>query len=536
MKLRSTTTRPPLDAVDQNEMRDGSDEEHIESDGPGASAPVSAPRRDAVPPPRKRSRPPDDAEEADTPGDEANRFIDTLMNSRDAPASMDKLKDNDNNQVVVFHPLGTMAVQQMNATATQSGNCGREFLSDNKTNTHTWLQTVDASSNVDSRCARYALENDGPARRVVKEYGRTAFASLRRTKLRSKVKVVVLIGRGQTRAGGARLAIAEAWADGLEGVEVLPDLLYRDESVDVKSPYENRPRYEHQLARPPKVNLDVLAKCRDGSLVVIDIFRKSGGKGAAARGVLAPAIAAMPNAHIDLHFVVVAQSVPARRRATDFGLVADLRAAMAKAVELELQNDGSSLEISGAMGGGIYLVQGPNGVQIVYGGSHKALEEPWADSRQALMDAVEGNDADDAVELANDLVAHRGSKHDSKGRHGDMPKKLQDMYNKCKKAKNDYRVRDFIRALAYIWSFPGETKAAFYQRLLRLEQGLLDVLFRLFRSAQRCRKTRGSASTRTMITRSSSRRSKAADCKHRRARGRHDSRQSCGRRRRGEVR
>ena len=504
MKLRSTTTRPPLDAVDQNEMRDGSDEEHIESDGPGASAPVSAPRRDAVPPPRKRSRPPDDAEEADTPVDDD--FIHTLMNKRGTPASMDKLKDSDNNQVVVFHRLGALAVRQMNATATQGGNRGREFLSDNKTNTHTWLQTVDASSNVDSRCARYALENDGPARRVVKEYGRTAFASLRRTKLRSKVKVVVLIGRGQTRAGGARLAIAEAWADGLEGVEVLPDLLYRDVAVDVKTPYEDRARREHQLARLPKVNLDELAKCRDGSLVVIDIFRKSGGKGAAARGVLAPAIAAMPNAHIDLHFVVVAQSVPARRRATDFGLVADLRAAMAKAVELELQNDGSSLEISGAMGGGIYLVQGPNGVQIVYGGSHKALEEPWADSRQALMDAVEGNDADDAVELADELVRHRATSHDQKGRHGDMPKKLQDMYNKCKKAKNDYRVRDFIRALAYIWSFPGETKAAFLQRLLRLEQGLLDVLFRLFRSAQRCRKTRGSASTRTMITRSPSRR------------------------------
>ena len=87
-----------------------------------------------------------------------------------------------------------------------------------------------------------------------------------------------------------------------------------------------------------------------------------------------------------------------------------------------------------------------------------------------------------------------------------MPKKLQDMYNKCKKAKNDYRVRDFIRALAYIWSFPGETKAAFYQRLLRLEQGLLDVLFGLFRSAQQCGCTRGRTSTRAMITRSPSRR------------------------------
>ena len=115
MKLRSDTTRKPFGDVDQNEMRDGSDEEHIDSDGPDASAPVSAPRRDAVPPPRKRSRPPDDAEEANTPGDEANRFIDTLMNSRDAPASMDKLKDNDNNQVVVFHRLGALAVDQMNA-------------------------------------------------------------------------------------------------------------------------------------------------------------------------------------------------------------------------------------------------------------------------------------------------------------------------------------------------------------------------------------------------------------------------------------
>ena len=105
---------------------------------------MSAPRRDAVPPPRKRSRPPDDAEEANTPGDEANRFIDTLMNSRDAPASMDKLKDNDNNQVVVFHRLGALAVDQMNANMTQ-GNRGRwKFILDTKTQTYVWLRTVTA--------------------------------------------------------------------------------------------------------------------------------------------------------------------------------------------------------------------------------------------------------------------------------------------------------------------------------------------------------------------------------------------------------
>ena len=214
---------------------------------------------------------------------------------------------------------------------------------------------------------KYALENDGHARRVVEKYGRIAFASLRR-KLRPKVFVALLVGRGQTGADGARLAIAKAWAGGLEGVEVLADLLYRDESVDEKTPYEDRARREHQLARPPKVNLDELAKCRDGSLVVIDIFRKSGGKGAAARGVLAPAIAAMPNAHIDLHFVVAAQSDSATLKiSTDSRLVADLRSAMASAVALELQNDGSSLETPGQMGGGIYLVDGPNGVRIVYG-------------------------------------------------------------------------------------------------------------------------------------------------------------------------
>ena len=172
------------------------------SDGPGASAPVSAPRRDAVPPPRKRSRPPDDAEEADTPVDED--LIDTLMNKRGAPASMDKLKDNDNNQVVVFHHLGALAVQQMNATATQGGNRGREFILDTKTQTYVWLRTVDGSSNVDSKCMAYAKMKDAHARRVVKEHGRMAFASLRRTKLRRKVKLAVLIGRGQTRARSTR--------------------------------------------------------------------------------------------------------------------------------------------------------------------------------------------------------------------------------------------------------------------------------------------------------------------------------------------
>ena len=466
------------------------------------------PARDAKSPEPKKSRQavaaPATGDATDTAVDED--LIDTLMNKRGAPATMTKLNDSNGNQVAVFQPLGAMAVQQMNANTTQGGNRGREFILDTKTQTYVWLETVDASSNIDSRCALYALENDGEARRVFREYGRTAFASLRRTKLRSKVKVVVLIGRGQTRAGGARLAIAEAWADGLEGVEVLPDLLYRDESVDVKTPYEDRARREHQLARPPKVNLDELAKCRDGSLVVIDIFRKSGGKGAAARGVLAPAIAAMPNAHIDLHFVVAAQSVPARRTSFYSGLDTDLHAAMAKAVELELQNDGPSLEMSGAMGALIYLVDGPDGVRIVYGGSHKPSEGAWTDSGQDLMAAVEDDEAAEAMLIADELAQHRASGHDTRGRHGNLPNRFQGMYDKCKKTKNDYRIRDFIRALAFIWSFPNETEKAFTQRMLLLEQGLLDVLFRLFRGARRCRCTRGIASKGARITRSPSRR------------------------------
>ena len=122
------------------------------------------------------------------------------------------------------------------------------------------------------------------------------------------------------------------------------------------------------------------------------------------------------------------------------------------------------------------------------------------------MDAVEGNNADDAVELADELVVHRAYKHDTSGRHGNLPNRLQSMYDTCKETKNDYRVRHFIRALAFIWSFPGETEAAFIQRLLLLEQGLLDVLFRFARSAQRCECTRGRASTRARMTRSPSRR------------------------------
>ena len=439
----------------------------------------------------------------DTPVDED--LIDTLMNKRGAPATMTKLNDSNGNQVAVFQPLGAMAVEQMNANTTQSGDRGRKFVLNNKLQTYVWLETVDASSNVDSRCVKYALKYDRHARRVVVKYGRVVFASFRE-ELRPKVFVALLVGRGQTCAGGASLAIARALTEEMEGVEVLPKLLYRDVAVDVKTPYEDRARREHQLARLPNVNLDELAKCRDATLLVLDMRCKSGGKGAAARRVLAPAIQGMPNANIDLKFAALWRSVPARRTSFYKGLVADLRTAMANAVELELQNDGPSLETSGAMGALIYLVDGPDGVRIVYGGSHKASEGAWTDSGQELMAAVEDDEAAEAVELADELVVQRAYGHDTEGRHGNLPNRFQGMYAECEKAKNDYRVRDFIRALAFIWSFPGETEAAFIQRLLLLEQDLLDVLFRFARSAQRCECTRGRTSTRARMTRSPARR------------------------------
>lgn len=441
-----------------------------------------------MPPRQKKKRPAEDQ----TPS-----IIDELMRSRTDPAFMEKLRDRDGHEIATFHPLGAQAVAQIYKSATAGGNSGGNSVLNKTTNTYVWLQTVDASSHVDSKCVVYALEEGKHALPVIKKYSSIAFASLR-SQLRPKVLIAVLIGRSQTRAGGARLAIVQAWAKATPDVEVLEGLFYRDDPVNEKSPYEVGPRHAHQLARPPLVDLVELAKCLGASLVIFDIFRRSGGKGAAARGVLTTAIAAIPGADIDVRFAVAAQSVSATLKiAPDSRLLADIRSAMAVAVAQELAEDGPTLGASGALGACIYLVDGPDGVVIVYGGSHQAYAEPWAELGEDLIAAVDGNVASEAVSLADELVESRGSGHDSKGRHGKSPRKLQAMYDQCKDAKQGYRVRNFIRALAFIRSFAGETKAEFYQRLLRLEQGLLDVLFCLFRSAQRRRYTRGRALTRS---------------------------------------
>ena len=85
---------------------------------------------------------------------------------------------------------------------------------------------------------KYALENDGLRRASSEKYGRIG-VRVPQKEAAPKVFVALLVGRGQTGADGARLAIAKAWAGGLEGVEVLADLLYRDESVDEVA-YEDR--------------------------------------------------------------------------------------------------------------------------------------------------------------------------------------------------------------------------------------------------------------------------------------------------------
>ena len=54
------------------------------------------------------------------------------------------------------------------------------------------------------------------------------------------------------------------------------------------------------------------------------------------------------------------------------------------------------------------------------------------------------------------------------------------MWDECRRViDKDFHVRQRMRCVAFIISFEGETAAEFYQRLLKLEQGLLDHLFDL---------------------------------------------------------
>ena len=74
----------------------------------------------------------------------------------------------------------------------------------------------------------------------------------------------------------------------------------------------------------------------------------------------------------------------------------------------------------------------------------------------------------------------RGNNHQSVARCRKKPDVFQRMWDACiREVGEDFHVSQRMRCVAFITSFEGETEAEFYQRLLNLEQGLLDYLFDL---------------------------------------------------------
>ena len=156
---------------------------------------------------------------------------------------------------------------------------------------------------------------------------------------------------------------------------------------------------------------------------------------------------------------------------------------VADAAKKSLEGDGVALE-PGERGGGLYkqnlTPEGSTGRETWYGGSHNTGKQSYRAHAKGLADAVAKNDASEAQAKADSLLRARWMDHDSKARRGEHAVKYQSCWQACKVAKNGvFHVADESECIVYTRSSAGETEAQYRLRLLRLEQGLLDVLFEM---------------------------------------------------------
>jgi hypothetical protein len=296
-----------------------------------------------------------------------------------------------------------------------------------------------------------------------------------------------VLGHAETTAGGTRLAAVHALAKSAPDVVALENLFSREEPLLERPPYNNavgrRDFYEELEVT---VDKGQLSKCHQGTLVLFDWVVDSGEKFKFFRAAVED-LAKARGIVVQIVVIAAGKRVGATRRTpTAAALLTDFLRDAAEAVVLSLANQGLRSMTEGDYGGGIYKidVRGDlahvEDVALLYGGSAKAGPKAWEARGLLLCDAVDKDDAAAARRQADLLMRGRGNAHQSEARCRKKTDVFQRMWDACRREiGEDFHVSQRMRCVAFIISFEGETAAEFYQRLLKLEQGLLDYLFDL---------------------------------------------------------
>ena len=409
-----------------------------------------------------------------------------------AEATMEKLEDANGYEVLVFDEIGRSAVERMKNVTYAGGDRGRTLVSDSTTDARCLFDFVAASSGVDTLLVRGGKEGCPHATPVLLKWLGDAFAALR-PNLSGTVYLAGVLGHAETTAGGTRLAAVHALAKSAPDVVALENLFSREEPLLERPPYNDADgRRDFYEELEVTVHEAELSKCHQGTLVLFDWVIDSGAKTKFFRAEAANLARALGK---DVQMVVIAagKRVGAiRRTPTAAALLPEFLRDAKEAVALSLANQGLRSTTEGVYGGGVYMIDvvedlaDVEGVAKVYGGSHKAGPKAWKARGQLLCDAVDDDDAAEALLHADILMRGRGRKHQSEARCRKKSVPFQRMWDECRRViDKDFHVRQRMRCVAFIISFEGETEAEFYQRLLNLEQGLLDHLFDLMDSVYR---------------------------------------------------
>ena len=403
-----------------------------------------------------------------------------------AEATMEKLEDPNGYEVLVFDSMGRSAVESMKNVTYTGGNRGRTLVRDSTTDARCLFDFVAASSGVDTVLLRGAKEGCPHATPVLLKWLGDAFAALRPT-LRGTVYLAGVLGHAEMKAGGTRLAAIHALAKRAPDVVVLEELFSRKEPLLEKPPYDNAVgRRDFYKEIEVTVHEAELSKCDKASLVLFDWVVDSGEKSKFFRAEAAK-LARERGIDVQIFVIAAGKRVGASRRTpTAAELLPDFLSDAKAAVVLSLADQGLRSTREGDYGGGIYKIDVQDDLAHVedvaklYGGSAKAGPKAWKKRGELLCDAVDEDDAEGARLQADLLMRGRGNSHQSVARRRLKPAVFQRMWDACiREVGEDFHVSQRMRCVAFIISFEGETAAEFYQRLLNLEQGLLDYLFDL---------------------------------------------------------
>ena len=403
---------------------------------------------------------------------------------RTAEATIEKLEDPNGYEVVVFDSMGRSAVEHMTNVTYTGGNRGRTLVHDSTTGAHSFFDFVAASSGVDTLLLRGAKEGCPHATPVLLKWLGDAFAALRPS-LPGTVHLAGVLGHAETTAGGTRLAAVHALAKRAPNVVVLEELFSRKEPLLERPPYNDAVR-RRDFYKELEVTVDKgqLSKCHQGTLVLFDWVVDSGEKSKFFRAAAEDLVKKL-GINVEIVVIAAGKRVGAiRRTPTAASLLPEFLRDTKEAVALSLANQGLRSTTEGVYGGGIYKIDVQDDLARVedvaklYGGSAKAGPKAWKARGQLLCDAVDDDDAAEALLHADILMRGRGYSHQFAALHRKKSVPFQRMWDECRRViDKDFHVSQRMRCVAFIISFEGEKAAEFYQRLLKLEQGLLDHLF-----------------------------------------------------------